>query len=878
MSTRHLKELFNPSTIAVVGQGADQHLIARLVRHLVLGEPAGAVLPVCDGVRTLSGLLTYPRLEDLPQSPQLAIVTPPWVRLPALIDTLGQQGCKAVALVGEPALDPHEDGALISRIIAAAGANGLRLLGPDGFGFMVPGSGLNVSLSPRMPPTGHVAVLAQSAAVVRALLDWADSRQIGISHAIAMGQRLDVDSSDLLDYLALDGRTRAILLHVNRIHKPRKFMSAARIAARIKPVVVLKPYVHDPASTEDAIYDAAFRRAGVLRVRTLEQLLAAAETLATVKPVYGRRLAIMGNSRTVGLMAAESLRLHGGELAQFDETLQVHLRTLTPSHCGAGNPLDLGDYALPERYREALHSLLDTPGVDAVLVAHATTGSDSDTAAAQAVADVARSARRLVLTSWVGGDSVIRARQVLSDAGLATYASPNDAARVFTRIAQYSVNLELLMATPPSLPEAFAPDTDRARAIIAGALERGEGPMTITDARALLTAYGIDVLTAIPARTPDEAADAAERLGEPVALKLLSPDIPRRADFGATRVGLVGADAVREAAVAMLARVGQLAPQAQLTGFVVQPVRTRGQAYELALGMQLSEGFGPVIRFGHGGMDAEAIADHAFALPPLNMRLAMELIDRTRIARLVAASPGRPAAMDDLALTLIKLAQLVIDFAEVSAVDLDPVWLGDDGVLAINGRVTLARAAPGDAGRRLAIRPYPKELESAMCLADGRAVLLRPIVPEDEPALQAMVRRMPLEDLRLRFFQPIRELSHAMAARLTQLDYDREMAFAIADPGLPGTTDIHAVARMSVLPALDRGEYAIIVDRAMAGRGLGTLLMQRIIDYARERGVKQLFGDVLRENDNMLRLNRKLGFTVTPDVDDPSIMRVRLDL
>ncbi|MDX1656243.1 MAG: GNAT family N-acetyltransferase, partial [Candidatus Competibacteraceae bacterium] len=690
--------------------------------------------------------------------------------------------------------------------------------------------------------------------------------------------KLDVDFGDMMDFLAQDVHTRAILFHLEEIRNARKMMSAARIAARIKPVVVLKPHQLGGGSlVEDAIYDAAFQRAGVLRVNRIEQLFNAAETLATFKPVYNRRLAILGNSRSIGLLTYDLLIQAGGELAEFDQDTRRELDKLVPRGFHSDNPVDLGDRADPEHYRRALEVLLKARGIGGVLVINAPSSPQRDLDKARAVAEVAGRYRRLVLTSWMGGQAARRARELLREQHIAAYDTPGDAVQVFVQMARYRRNQELLMETPPSRPGTFSPDTQQARRIIHNALEAGRDRLNPLETSRLLTAYTIPVVDSRPARDPEQAAAIAAELDEPVVLKILSRDIRQKSQLGGVVFALKNPAEVRQAAQAMLERVARLAPQAIIDGFLVQPSLSRGPAYEITLGIRTGRQFGPVLRFGHGGTESEVINDIAYALPPLNLHLARDLISRTRLHQVMSTSPGRQVDLEALALTLIKVSQMVIDLGELTEMDIDPLWVDERGVLALDARVQIA-PLEGSATRRLAIRPYPVELEEAFSLPDGREILLRPILPEDEPALQAMVRRIPQEDLRLRFFQPIRELSHDMAARLTQIDYDREMALVVAERGLPGQADIHGVVRMTADPDMERAEYAIIVERAMTGLGLGPLLMRRIIDYARQRGIQELFGEVLRENEPMLRLNRALGFTIKATPDDPGVIHVTLKL
>ena len=880
MTIRNLEYLFKPGAIATIGTGKQPDAFdAVLVRNLMSGGFRGPIMPVNPDRQALEGVLTYKNVASLPVTPDLAVITTPLESTPTLISELGARGTRAVVLLSDEPLKTWEDSgqAIIQSMLDAAKPYLLRIVGPDCLGVAAPPQGVNATLSPSVPAPGHIGLLTQSCAVMRVIMDRAASRQIGFSHLVSVGAKIDVDFGDLLDYLALDNRTRAILLYLESIDHARKFMSAARIAARIKPVIVLKPRNYGDGPVEDAVYDAAFRRAGILRVDDIEQLFNSVETLATVKPVYDNRLAILGNSRSIGLLATDMLNKAGGRLATLAEATRTELAGIVPKDFYTDNPVDLGDRAGPQAYGKALELLLNEPGADGILVLHTPTSVSNGTETAQAVIERAPGNRRVVLTSWLGAATAEPARQLFKAHLLPTYYNPDAAVQAFTRLAQYRRNQEQLMETPSSIPEAFTPDTEAASGIIEAALAAGRQRLNGFEANRVLSAYAIPIVESHLATSPSAAASCAEALACPVALKILSVDIPRKSDVGGVAFGLETPAAVLEAATAMLERIQTLAPEAVIDGFLIQPMKLRSGAYEITIGMRTGRRFGPVLCFGHGGTETEVINDIAYALPPLNMHLARELMSRTRVYAMLSASQGRRADVDAIALTLIKVSQLAIDLSAIVELDINPLWADTEGVTALDASIRIAKAqCPGT--DRLAIRPYPKELEQHFTLPDGRSLSLRPIMPEDEPSLQAMVRRMPTEDLRLRFFRPIKELSHAMAARLTQIDYDREMALVVTGPGMPGKADIWGVVRLAADPDMEKAEYAILIDHGMTGLGLGPMMLRRIIDYARSRGIRELFGEVLRENESMLNLCRAFGFTVKGVPDDPGVMHVSLNL
>jgi acetyltransferase len=881
MTIRTLKYMFNPRSIAIIGRGNEEDSAdVILERNLVNAGFKGPVLPVNPDRHAVAGVLAYRNVASLPEVPELAILTTPLAESPALVSELGAKGTRAALLISAERLnmDQNHGADFTQALLDTAKSYRLRILGPNRLGMAVPVNGINATLTQTPLIPGHISLLTQSSSIMRALMSWGSNRNIGFSQLVSLGAGLDVDFSDMLDYLAQDHHTRSVLMYLERVRNPRKFMSAARVAARLKPVIALKPHTYGSGSLEDALYDAAARRAGILRVDTSEQWFNAVEALANSKPVRKNRLLILGNSRSMGLLASDVLIREGGTLVPISATTRAELIRIVPPGCQTDNPVDLGDLAGFKEYDQALQLLLKEPEIDGLLIVHVPASPELDRECSRAVVERAARSQRLVMLSWVGAMPTTLAQQWFREAQVATYRTPAEAVQFFLQIAEYRRNQELLMETPSSVPEEFTPDSETARRIITAALAAGKDQLNVCATSELLAAYQIPMVITRFAPTPEAAAELAIELGGPVALKILSPTIIHRSEVGGVALDLDGSE-VFTAASAMLKRVRTLAPGSVLDGFAVQPMVPRRGAYEVAIGVRTGREFkaGPVLFFGHGGTEAQVINDIAYALPPLNMHLAQELMSRTRLYAMLCSSPGRPANLNALALTLIKVSQIVIDLSELIELDINPLRVNADGVLALSASIRIAPATR-PATERLAIHPYPKELEQRLELPGGRTFYLRPILPEDEPALQAMVRRMPREDVHLRFFRPLKELSHNMAARLTQLDYDREMAFVLTGAGVAGKADIWGVVSMSADADLEQAEYAIVVDNALQGLGLGYMLMKRIVDYARERGVRELFGEVLKENRSMLRINEALGFTIEHDPDDPEVMHVSLAL
>lgn len=892
MTIRNLDAVLKPRSVAVIGASNRASSIGRMLTENLLGGGfSGPIMPVNPKHETVLGLKAYPDVASLPSVPDLGVIATPAATVPKLIRELADVGARGAVVISAGFSAGSDEGPRLRQaMLDAARPALLRIVGPNGLGLLVPGIGLNASFSHLTPLPGRIAFLAQSGAITTSILDWAHGRGIGFSHLVSLGDMADVDFGDLLDYLASDAGTRSILLYVEAITQARKFMSAARAAARMKPVLVVKGGRHagsaEAAATHtgvlagaDAAYDAAFRRAGMLRVYALEDLFDAVETLALARPPRGGRLAIVTNGGGIGVLAADALLDHGGELAALSEETLGRLDSLLPSTWSHRNPVDIIGDATADRYAAVLPVVLEDPGIDGVLVLHCPTAVASGVDAARAViAAVGDGTRCTVVTSWVGEHAARASREVLQQHRVPTFATPEHAVRAFMQMVDYRRNQQLLMETPPSLPSLFAPDLAAAGAPIAQALAEQREWLSAPQAKQVLSAYGVAVTRAVEAATPDEAAAAAQRIGGAVALKILAPAITHKSDVGGVALGLTGAEAVRDAATTMLAQVRRVRPDARISGISVEPMAERPKGLELIIGAATSGEFGPVMLFGEGGTAVEVTADTAVGLPPLNLHLAKELMTRTRVYRRMLGYRDVPAVdVDAVALTLTRVSQLLIDFPRIEEIDINPLLADANGVLAVDARIKVRTSAEA-AASSFVICPYPKELEQDVPLADGRTLLLRPILPEDEPALHAGFARLSPEEVRARFFVPIRALSHVTAARFTQIDYDREMALVLTGRGVPGKAEIYGVVHLSADPDNRAAEFAVIVQKSFTGMGLGLLLMRRIIEYARTRGIGEVFGDVLVDNRRMRGLCKALGFAESSTRGDLGIVRVTLRL
>ncbi|HEX5461004.1 MAG TPA: acetate--CoA ligase family protein [Steroidobacteraceae bacterium] len=888
MSSRNLQYLFKPRSVALIGASDRAHSVgATVMRNLLHGGFQGPVWPVNLRHERIAGSKAYRRVEDLPQAPDLAVICTPPVTVPGIVAALGSRGSRA-AIVISSGLEQRsaEGGTLASAMLRAAGRHQLRILGPNCIGLLVPGIGLNASFAHAGAIPGHLAFVAQSGALTTALLDWAQPRGVGFSHFISLGNASDIDFGDLLDHLGRDHETRAILLYIESITSARKFMSAARAAARSKPVIVVKSgrtaesaraaQSHSGAlAGSDAVYDAAFRRAGILRVDALRELFDAAEILSRWKTYAGPRLAIVTNGGGPAVLATDALVRSGGTIATFSAESVRSLAAVLPGGSGGGNPLDLGGDARPDRYLAALDVVLQDPGVDALLVMHAPTAVTSVVEVAEATSPLLSSGPRPALACWLGSQSRDKGGVRPAADTVPVYSTPEEAIGAFQHVVHYHESQALLLQAPPAKVVADRADMGAARAVIERALGENRRMLTEPESKGILAMYGIPVVETRTVRDLKELGSAATAIGYPVALKILSPDITHKSDVGGVALNLESCEELQRAAIAMSSRCRKMIPDARIDGFTVQKMIRRGGAHELFAGIATDATFGPTILFGQGGMAVELIADRAIALPPLNARLASDLIARTRVHRLLLGYRGRAAIdMSALERALESLSRLAADLPEIIELDVNPLLADEHGVIALDARIRIERTACRGS-ERFAIRPYPTELEEHIEL-EGRPLLIRPIRPEDFAQHKRFLARCSAEDLHARFLATFRELPDADIARLTQIDYDREMALIAEDRSEPSGTEILGVARVSTDPDNSEAEFAVMVRSDLKRRGLGRLLLGKLVSYCRERGTSRLRGDVLSHNTSMLELGAELGFSTR--LKERGLVEMRLEL
>ena len=892
MSIRHLDSMFDPRSVVVIG-ASDRaaSLGATVWRNLTTGGYAGAVYAVNPRRALLDGVAVYPTVAELPCAPDLALICTPPASVAELIDALGARGTRA-AVVMTAGLSAEQKQAMQQ----ASRRHLLRILGPNCLGLLAPHIALNASFAHISAAPGALALVSQSGALVTAMLDWAQGRGVGFSQCVSLGEHADVDFGDMLDYLASDPKTRAILLYIESIDAPRKFMSAARAAARNKPVLVVKAgrsvqgqkaaASHTGAlAASDLVFDAAIRRAGMLRVDTLQDLFIAAEALThfsgqSRRAAVGAQdsLTLLTNGGGAGVMAADAAALAGVALTELSPTTLQALDAWLPANWSHANPVDIIGDAPVQRYVGTVQALLADADSGSLLFMHAPTAIVPSQQIAAALVPVMAAAPNRILSCWLGGPGVAEARQLFHQAGIASYDTPEEAVRAFSMLLTYRRNQAQLTEAPPAGAPGDSADLGQVRRIVGAALAEGRVWLSEPEAKSLLAACGVPVVTTrIAAATADDAVRVAQAIGFPVALKVLSPQISHKSDVGGVVLDLPDAAALRDAAEAMLRRVTQARPDAVLAGFSVQAMVRRPRAIELIVGASIDPLFGPVILFGQGGTSVEVVADRAVALPPLNPPLARALIHRTLVSRLLAGwRDVPPADTDALVGVLTAVSRLLAEVPQIAELDINPLLVDANGVIALDARVRVSADAPGGAAR-FAIRPYPGELVETLSW-HGRALTLRPIRPEDEAQHLAFLARLDPVDVRLRVFYSRRSIERSELARLTQIDYEREMAFIATSPIVGGGEETLGVVRATADPDNCDAEFGIIIRPELKGAGLGTLLMRKLIAFQRDRGTQRLVATVLRENRHMLDLAEELGFQRDAEQPDADTWAIQLAL
>jgi acetyltransferase len=904
MAGHSLEPMFNPRGVAVFGASERPGAVGTMVlANLRAAGFAGAIVPVNPKHPMVQGLACVPDLSHLDQPLDLAVIATPASAVPDILHQCGMAGLKAAVILsagfGEGGETDRSTGKrLMQESLEIAQRFGLRLMGPNCLGLMRPSIGLNATFSHNQALPGKLALVSQSGALVTAVLDWAQSRGVGFSAIASTGDAADLDFGDLLDYLALDPQTTGILLYIEGIKDARHFLSGLRAAARMKPVIVLKSARHAAGSKaaathtgaligNDDAFDAALTRAGVVRVERITQWFSAAQILASGLKLRGDQLLILTNGGGPGVMATDRAADLQVPLADLSPETLAALDQVLPPTWSHGNPMDIIGDATAERYAAALRLALADARVDMVIVMLTPQAMTDPTACANAVIEVVRGQARPakpVLACWMGEVLVSEARALFDAANIPQFRSPETAVEALSYLIAYRRNQQALLQTPGPLTLDAPADVAGARMILAAARKAGRNVLTTRESKAILSAFHIPTTATILARDADEAMLAAETLGFPIALKISAPSLTHKTDVGGVRLNVRSVQTTRQQAQDMLDSVRAKHPEAEIEGITIERMAEVGHARELLLGVTRDPVFGPIIAFGSGGVAVEVMRDRALALPPLNGLLIDRLIDQTRAARMLGAFRGAPAVdLEALNRILMRVSELVCELPEVAAIDINPLLAGEQAVVAVDARIELTPHMPLlEPYAHLAIHPYPAQCAQDILLSDGRRIHVRPIRPEDADIEQRFVRGLSEQTRYLRFMRMLNELTPDMLVRFTQIDYDREMAFiALYQPpaGQGDAAEIEVgVTRYSLEPDGESAEFALVVADDWHSNGVGSQLLEILIEYARQRGVRVLFGEVLLQNTPMRQLAQRMGFTEQVLASDQDMVRISRNL
>ena len=888
MGTENLDKIFNPRRIAVIGASdREVSLGAKVLRNLIGVGYKGVVYPVNHFRSTVQGITAYPSILKIPWKVDLAIVATPAHTVPQVVDECGKAGVSGIIVMSAGFREAGPEGeSLEKQILEYKNQYNLRIIGPNSFGVVRPAVNLNATFANKATIPGKIAFISQSAALCAALLDWASAAQIGFSAIVSMGQMLDVDLGDLIDYFGTDPQTRSIVFYVESVHDSRKFMSAARGFARAKPIVAVKGgrfaecakaiVSHTGALCgEDAIYDAAFRRSGIVRVEVIGDLLNCAEALAMQPNPKGPNLTIITNAGGPGILATDSLIAKGGRLSSLSEETTNALKSAMPFYCSASNPIDVMEEASPERFRKAMEICFKDPNSDSFLLMYTPQGAADPVVTARMIVEIAKQTKKPILTSFMGEDGCWKARQILRKNDIPSFTTPEQAVSTFMYMYKYTQNLELLYQTPEELAVELSIPTFL-KEVLRKAFSEGRTLLSQPESLQFLEAFGIPTVKTVVAKTPDQAEAAASEIGFPVVMKALSPQISHKSEAQGVILNVWNSSEVRAFFDELSKKVKDFSPSAEFDGVVIQPmIRKRG--HELLVGSKKDAQFGSVIVFGMGGVSTELAKDVGIGFPPLNQVLARRLVEQTNIYKCLETSK-RSLNVKLLEEILVKFSQFVIDFPEIEEIDINPLIVDETSAVAVDARMAIDAERvlhEGHPHEHLVIAPYPKKYVSHWKLKNEIPVVLRPTKPEDEALLGELYRSISEETMRLRFFQVIKDVSHDILTRACNIDYDREIA--IVAETQKDQRKIIGVVRLLLEPGGKDGEFAVLVDDLWQGFGLGSKLMDCVIDIGKDMGLETIYGYVISNNARMIRVCTRKGFNLEPVDEDTqkAILKLR---
>ncbi len=893
LSERHyLTPLFEPASVAIVGASTREGSVgAVLVANMLAANYRGTLFAVNPKYKIVQGVPCFDAIDALPQQVDLAVVATSPPSVPGVIEQCGRAGVRAVVVITAGFSETGVEGAELERMLLEnARRHGVRVIGPNCLGLMRPALGLNATFARGNPLPGSLGLISQSGAVCTAMLDWAHPNNVGFSSVVSLGGSTDIDFGEIIDYLVADPKTQHILLYIEGVRDARRFVSALRAAARVKPVILMKVGRHPAGSRAamshtgaivglDDVFNAVVRRTGVVRVTTIGQLVAAAHALAEHVHPRGDRLAVVTNGGGPGVMAADRAADLGIPLAELSPQTIETLKAALPPNWSHGNPLDLIGDAGGDRYRAAVSACLADENVDGVLAVLTPQAMTAPADAARAVIESAHGSTKPVLACWMGEEQTAPARRLLAEAGIPVFRTPDPAVEMFGHLSSFYRNQRALLQTPGPRAVLSAPDLEAARLIVDAAIAERRTLLSQKESKALLSAFRIPVVNTVLARTADEAMRVATELGFPVVLKIDSPDITHKSDVNGVRLNIADAQAVRATYGQIVDEVVRLRPGARVNGVVVESMVERKHGRELMIGMIRDPVFGPAIVFGTGGTAVEVHRDRAVALPPLNAFLVADMIRGTRVARLLGAFRGMPPAnMQALEEVLLRVSEMVCELRWLQELDINPLVADETGAIAVDARVVLRQTGP-QRGRyaHMAIHPYPSHLVTSWQPPGRPRVTLRPIRPEDAEMEQEFVSGLSPESRYFRFMGTMRELTPQMLVRFTQIDYDREMAF-VATVAENGREIEIGVSRYIVNPDGESCEFAVVIADGWQRLGVARRMMGQLIEVARARGLQTMIGHVLADNHDMLKLCASLRFAILDSADGPTVKRAVLSL
>jgi len=889
MQQHYLKSLFSPSSIAVIGASDRANSVGmKVFKNLIHGKFDGKLYPVNPKHKEVQGYPCFPSVKDIKEPIDLAVITTPAKTVPNIISECGEKGIPNAIIISAGFSETGTEGKKLEEsLIENAKRHNLHFIGPNCLGMMNPHNKMNVTFDNNFALPGPIALVSQSGALCSGILDWAVKKEIGFSAIVSLGNSPDLDFGDILDYLALDQNTQSILLYIEGVHDARRFLSGLRAASRMKPVIAIKAGRRPQGSRaalshtgaligDDDVFDVALRRAGAVRVMTIEELFLAAEILASdYNRVKGNRLAIITNGGGAGVMAADYASDLNIVLPSLDEKLTSQLNQVLPANWSHQNPVDIIGDATPERYHATLDILSKDENVDGLLTILIPVSMAHPSKVAKQVIQDAKQSDKPILACWMGEKHVKLSWKLFEKNKIPYFDTPEKAVRAFSYLADYQFNQQLLLQVPEAISRQPTPDITKARAIIDSALAENRTVLTALESKAILKAFAIPVSETIPANNKDEAISAAEKVGFPLAMKINSPDITHKQDVGGVQLNIINQEGVKDAFDHIIQNAKKNAPQAKIFGVTLERMMNNPNDRELLIGVVHDKVFGPVISFGAGGSLVEIMKDRALALPPLNQFIAEQLIQRTRISKMLGAFRNRqPVNLDTIITILLRVSEMVCELPFIQEMDINPLIINENEAIVVDARIIIAQVTSTSPYSHMAIHPYPNHLVSSWQLTNGTKILIRPIRPEDAEIEQKFIRKLSPQTKYFRFMEYLPELTPVMLVRFSQIDYDCEMALiATQENGSKEGEEILGIAHYATNPDKKSCEFGLVVADAWQNKGVGFRLMTCLMDVAKHKGLERMMGLVLATNSSMLDLAEHLGFSVTKS-EDPSIKMI----